>query len=301
MRIKDIIRILLSLGTLLFIFSFIDISLLAKTVYMMNKPLLLLVISILPFSILIRSYRLKLILNKEESGITVRDTYRLNLVGLGLNIFMPASSGDIAKAYYGYKRHNIKETMLSSVIVDKLVAIFAILVIGLLSSLVLSLYSFSFIFLLLVAVFYFLTFHPSLIPWGLLNRIVKLAVKRNLSTDKLIHAYKMPPQIKLHIFALSLLGWFVTYVQFYLLCISFSVNVPFFYVLVTAPLITLARLFPLTFIGLGSQEAVVIYLFSLINITPTLSALVSLSFTTINLVMPGLLGMFLFASDRKVI
>jgi uncharacterized membrane protein YbhN (UPF0104 family) len=52
----------------------------------------------------------------------------------------------------------------------------------------------------------------------------------------------------------------------------------------------LAYLFPLTFNGLGSGEAVTIYLFGLINISPTVALLVSLFSQVLNAIIPGLIG-----------
>jgi uncharacterized membrane protein YbhN (UPF0104 family) len=301
MKGKSILRLLISVAILIIIFWFVDLSLFLESAVRMDKLLLLLFIVLIPVSILVRSYRLKLILNKKERIISLAGSFRLNLIGLALNIFMPASTGDIAKAYYGYKKYRLREGMLSSVMVDKFMAIFAVLILGFLSSLVLGLHVFSIPFAALIVFFYFITFHPRSIPWGVFNWGMRLIKKKKLDPGKLSETYRIPPGLKVSALLISLVGWVITYVQFYILCLAFSVNVGFFYVLAIAPIITLARLFPLTFIGLGSQEVVVAYLFSLISITATMSVLVSLSFTVLNLVIPGIFGLIFIIGEKRPI
>ena len=63
-----------------------------------------------------------------------------------------------------------------------------------------------------------------------------------------------------------------------------------FYVLAIAPVMTLASLFPLTLNGLGSGEAVAIYFFGLVGISPTISLLISLLSQVINAIIPGFFG-----------
>ncbi|HML05531.1 MAG TPA: hypothetical protein VK426_07145, partial [Methanobacterium sp.] len=71
---------------------------------------------------------------------------------------------------------------------------------------------------------------------------------------------------------------------------SFSIDVTLIYVLAISSLISLATLFPFTLNGLGSGEAMLMYLFSLINISPTMALLVSLISQLINAFIPGLFG-----------
>jgi uncharacterized protein (TIRG00374 family) len=127
-------------------------------------------------------------------------------------------------------------------------------------------------------------------PWGTLNRLLSKILKINLDEDKLSSSFDVPNKIKTKTLIISIFASLLMYFQFYLLCLSFSVYIGFFYVLAVAPLLNLALLFPLTLNGLGSGEAMAIYLFSLINISPTMSILVSLVSQIVNAVIPGLFG-----------
>jgi uncharacterized protein (TIRG00374 family) len=96
--------------------------------------------------------------------------------------------------------------------------------------------------------------------------------------------------MKVKTFLLSILAFIILYFQFYLLCLSFSVNISFSFVLAVAPLLNLAILFPFTLNGLGSGEALTVYLFSLINIPASMSIVVSLLSQVVNSIIPGIFG-----------
>ncbi|MDY7033224.1 MAG: flippase-like domain-containing protein, partial [Thermodesulfobacteriota bacterium] len=96
-------------------------------------------------------------------------------------------------------------------------------------------------------------------------------------------------------------GWTVTYFQLYLICLAFSIKVEFMYVLAVAPLFSLARLFPFTLNGLGTQEAVIIYLFRLINVGSTLSVLISLTNRVMNFIIPAIVGIIVIHCGKSKI
>ena len=101
-----------------------------------------------------------IILNKDEKLISIKNSFYLNLVGITMNLFLPASSGDIAKSYYGYKWYGIKEEMLSSNIFDKFMALFSVFIIGSLAAVYLGFYILSFFSALISLLFIIMFFYP---------------------------------------------------------------------------------------------------------------------------------------------
>ena len=231
-----------------------------------------------------------IILNKDKKLISLKNSFYLNLAGITLNLFMPASSGDIAKSYYGYKWHGIKEEMLSGNIFDKFMALFAVFFIGSITAIFLKFYLLSLFSAGISLILALMFFNPNKMPWGTLNRLLSKILKIHLDENKLSLSFNVSNKIKTKTLIISLFASMLMYFQFFLLCLSFSVYIGFFYVLAVAPLLNLALLFPLTLNGLGSGEAMAIYLFSLINISPTMSILVSLVSQIVNAVIPGLFG-----------
>lgn len=283
------IKLIISVLIMMFLLKFINIPLLLDSLKSVNA-LFLVVLALIPINILLRAWRLMIILNKDDKLISIKDSFYLNLAGITLNLFMPASSGDIAKSYYGYKWHGIKEEMLSANIFDKFMALFSIFFIGSIAALFLKFYALS-IFSTILAIFLVTLFiYPHIMPWNFLNRVISKFIKIKLDENKLANSFALSSKIKLITFLISIFAFTILYFQFYLLCKSFSIDVTFSYVLAVAPLMNLALMFPLTLNGFGSGEAMIIYLFNLINVSPTLSIVVSLLSQVINAVIPGIIG-----------
>ncbi len=285
------IKISISLLILIFLLKFIDFQLLSKSIKSVNI-LFLLALVIIPFSILLRAWRWMIILNKDKKIVSIRDSYNLTLVGIALNIFLPASFGDVAKSYYGYKWHGPKEEMLSSSIVDKFVALLSVFIIGSLTALLLKFYILSIFSAALTLLFSIIIFFPKIMPWGALNKLFSMFVKIKLDEEKLASSFALSNKIKFITLFISIIAWIITYFQFFIVCRSFNIEISLIYVLAVAPLINLAVLFPLTLNGLGSGEAMITYLFGLIHIPPTLAVLVSFLYSQVlTTLIPGLFGL----------
>jgi glycosyltransferase 2 family protein len=291
LKSSNLLKLLVSLLILLFLLKFVNFQLLISSLKSINSWFLVALI-IIPFSIFLRAYRFMIILNKDKNMFSITDSYNLTLVGVALNIFMPASGGDIAKTYYGYKWHGIKEEMLSSSIVDKIIALLAIFIIGSIAAVYLNMYSLSLFSIICGLFFLMVVFYPTVVPWKLLNRFFHFLTKKNLDVEKLKNSFALSNKIKLITLSISLLAWLVSYLQFYIVCMSLSVEISFIYILAVASLINLSILFPLTLNGIGSGEAMMVYLFGLVNISPTLAIIISLLYSQVlTTIIPGLFGL----------
>ncbi|MBN1844851.1 MAG: flippase-like domain-containing protein [Sedimentisphaerales bacterium] len=254
--------------------------------------------------LLIRGYRWKYLFDKPPNRISLRDAMVLLLVGLGLNLALPASSGDIVKSYFGYKWSGVKERMISVSIVDKLLALAAVFVLGIPIALVYR--------QLTLAGMSILGFVPVLAvllsPWwvrmvprsqSLLNRLTRI-VRQKLDVPAVMEEAKVPAVKILPALLYSLGGWLFTYGQLYVCFRAVRVEIPWYYVLSAAPLLTLLRLFPLTLSGIGSDEAGMCYLFGPLGagFEQILAAAVLYRFFA--LILPGLAGLFFLAITKRL-
>jgi len=298
-RLSTILKLVISIIILFFLFRYANLPLIVANLKRLNVWLFLVNFLILPFSILIRSYRWTLILNNDERKITLYDSFILSWIGLALNLVLPASTGEVARAYYGYKKLGIKEEMLSSSLTDKLVGLIAIFVVGGISSAVFGLYQVALLSLIVVTIFSIFVYVPRAVPWGILNKLLDRFFKFQFDYHKLIDGATMSFNVKVSTMTLSLIAWVITFFQFFLVGRMFAVDVSFLYVLAVAPIIAIAKVFPLTLSGLGSQEAIVVYLFGLTGIKASSALLVSLFFSFYYVVIPGLIGYLLILSFKE--
>jgi uncharacterized membrane protein YbhN (UPF0104 family) len=278
---------------MIFILSIINFKLLIQSLLNI-KPIFLLAIALIPVGIFFRAWRLFEILNKDSKIISLKNSYLLTLVGVGLNIFLPASMGDIAKSYYGYKWHGSKEEMLSASIADKIIALLSLFIIGSAAAFFLEMGTLFLFSILISFLILLLVFYPRLFPWFIINKLYFILTKNQMNDKKLDQAFNLSNKIKLITIIISIIGWLISCLQLLIICESFSIKIDFLYILAIASLMNLAILFPLTLNGLGSSEAMIIYLFGLKNISPTLAVLVSFLYTQIiSTIIPGSFGLIL--------
>ena len=220
------------------------------------------------------------------------DSFNLALVGETLNMIIPASGGDVAKAYYGFKKHNLKEEMISVVVLDKVVGLVSLLLLGSVASILMHYYVLSLFFIGLLLISSAIVFFPRFIPWYWLTWLQKKFNKKIVNVKKLRQSFSQPLLVKLNATLFAVAGWIASYVMLFVIAAMFSIDINIFFLFTVAPLITLSRLLPISWAGLGVQEGVTIYLFNLAGIGAAASVAVSLVFTLSSTILPGLFGWY---------
>ena len=272
-----------------------NVKLLVSTWREVRFSYLILATLIVPVSILPRVYRWGLIINREKSSVSLADLYLFTLAGISLNFLLPANLGDIARSYYGHKKTGLGEEMLTSSLADKLIALFSIFSLGATASFLYGLHSYTYLSLVLAVICAVVPFCPNLLPWGLIEKVARRFAGET-KARQLREQFTLSNKVKIMAILWSIIGWSVTFLIFYIICRAFSTNVKFTYVFAIAPMIILARLCPLTLSGLGTQEAMVMYLFRSIGVDRTNSLLISMTFSFIVSVIPAFVGLFVIAN-----
>lgn len=287
------IHILIRLGIFILFIGIlsriVELNLLKEAFQKVRFGIVFIAIPLYFVNIAIRAYRLEKIFNKDGQRIGFKDAYMITLIGIALNIFVPATLGDIAKSYYGYRIYGIKEEMLSTALVDKMFAFCALFLIGSVSGYIMGYYILCTISLLAAILACLPVIFPHIVPWNLLNAILH-TFKKSLDSEKLLKAFTLPNAFKIGIMGISIAGWLLTCVYFYVLCLAFPVTVGLGYVILIMPILMIVRLFPFTVNALGPPEVAVAYFFSFIGISPTLAVLISLSSNIISSLIPGSIG-----------
>lgn len=251
----------------------------------------------LPVTFWIRAHRWAWILNQEGRSFQVWDLFWLTFVGVALSLVVPASLGEIGRFYFGGRAFGHHEEMLSSSIADKIYGLFSVFILGAGAAFLFSFPRYGFFSLGIACLMGTFLMVPHLFPWEVIGRFGAWVMKRPLDGVRMRQAFTLPLKRQLVVVSLSLISWLGSYFLFFLICLAFQSDISFFYLLAVAPLITVARLFPLTLSGLGSQEAVVVYLFHQAGVSSETALIVSLVSQLILTVIPGLFGiclMFLF-------
>ena len=225
---------------------------------------------------------------------------KILMVSTALNIFMPAGSGDVAKSYFGYRWTGIKEKMLAVSFYDKLIALGALLPFGLLafhhlrSPWILGVSFALLVPLLMVEGTHFPRVQAMVergwnkIPW----------LNKRLDITALIEASHFSLRQKVMAYSLSVIGWIFSYSMLWLAFRFYDKLPPLSTVLSLSPVMTLGRLFPFTLNGIGTDEAIILFLFRPF-VQPDLAILASaLVYRVILLMVPGMAGLAFIVFGR---
>jgi glycosyltransferase 2 family protein len=260
--------------------------------------LLLLFLSLVP-----RAIRWQLLMNDKSAGqsISLNNSFRFLLVGAALNIVMPAGSGDVAKSYFGYKWTGIKERMVSVSLYDKLIAIGSLAFLCgyafMLKGQVIFITAGCISILPLCALGCYFIFHKKKI---VLNVLAWMESKiKRISISDILHQMRFSVKVTTAALMLSVAGWFLDYCLLYYCFELLSSQVDFVNVLSNGPLLTLGRLFPFTINGLGSDEALMVYLFLKSNIFKEEIFAVAILYRIVIMFIPAFFGLYyLYVTKR---
>lgn len=101
---------------------------------------------------------------------------------------------------------------------------------------------------------------------------------------------KQPFRISM-LFVIGLLGWFIAIFQAYVLALAMNLDVSYIFILSIVPILNIVELLPISFSGIGTREATMIFFMGLISISKEAAVAFSLLIliTVYILAIPGLL------------
>jgi len=320
------LQIITSLVIIIFIIFNLNIHNLSKFLKIVSFyyqiPLLLII------SLTIRAIRWKILFDDNYHNIHFLDSFSLLLVGVSLNIILPAGTGDIGKSYFGYKWSGIKERMFIISIFDKIIALFSASLFGII--ILLFKYQIRYLILLVTSFLFFgiliyffinnkilqlllskmkntsfknIRLFKKLSSMTLINNIIHKTTtffKNKMHLDNLFDNSKVEIKNILFSICLSCAGWFSTYLMIYFCFLTFNLKLPLVYILWIGPVLTLIRLFPLTFNGIGSDELGWLVFFQQTGINNESILITAFLFRIVNSIIPALIGSFILFNKKNI-
>ncbi len=260
------------------------------------------------FSFFSRSERWRLLMNANNNPKTEKReligskfSFQLLLVGVALNTIMPAGSGDIAKSYFGYKWTGIKERMVAISIIDKLIAIASIFFLAVYA----YLFTYEIIYLAASALalipLIIALLNEELLKFRVLNQVLNSVDQktRNLDLRSLLSHFKFAKNTLIFSFLISITSWVFTYSILYICMDMVNAGLGYNEVIISSSILTLVRLFPFTFNGLGSDEAAMILLFSHSGTSNESILLGALIYRILTMILPAIVGVLVIIMNPQ--
>ncbi|MBS3121378.1 flippase-like domain-containing protein [Candidatus Woesearchaeota archaeon] len=268
--LKKIVALLLTIAIFVVILFNINTTEFLNYFYELN--LLFFLISFLFYVplYLVISIRWKVIINYDYK-ISMWDSIKMCLAGIGLNSFVPSKLGELSKAYFLKKEGVDIKRAINCVVFEKVLDIFTLCVLFLLGLLTVNKFNYVFglliFFCLIIIMFTILYFKIDFLNSPLSKRLFWFLFKHKKIENMIINMQGFVFELKQNkirlaaIFLLSLLSWLVQLSQIYFLFLSLNYFVPIKLIFSLVPAAILAGLAPLTIGGMGIRDSALIFLF----------------------------------------
>jgi uncharacterized protein (TIRG00374 family) len=257
------------------------------------------------FSIVISALKWQILLNCLNVKVPIQKLTVSYFVGLFFNNFLPTNiGGDVVRIYDVGKYTGKKTEAAASVIVERILAGFALGLTALIAVFISFDRSKSFLwliisFLLLCVIFLLLAMNRSILHYlndkllpGLFN--IK---ERARDVAEAIHKCSINKNLVARVLIWSLVFQLVVVLVNYLIFLSLGVRVSLVYCLIFIPLISALSLLPISVNGLGVREGAYIFFFSKVGLNSAQSVSASLVFFVL-VVLTSLIGGIAFAWQR---
>lgn len=284
---KLTLKIATGIALILVIFNKIDFYMVVETIRNVDIWLLLLTNVIFIFAnVILCPVKIKLLLKTDGYDIPLKEIISIYWIGMFFNRFLPGGiGGDIIKAYGLAQVTKDSEKAISSVLMERLSGIFAIVPIVLFSlalyykKLPLSLTRDVLLFIFAVIAGMVVFFNKRMME-GLISILEGLRFKGLVSKIRgsylSLYNYRNHGLVVFQVFILSVLFYMIAISAMWLLALSINFNAPITYFFIFLPIIFIVETLPVTISGIGVRESAYAYFFSMAGFDPSLA--VSLSF-----------------------
>ena len=265
---KTLAAFAVSVLILAFLYAFIDTDALVAALSSTNRLRLMGSLVLLLALVGLSAVRLKLLAEATDLHLRLRAATKATFAGDALNLFLPGSMGDIAKATMLRAPDGSVIPAVNLSIYEKVADLFAIFAWGAMATAVLDHgLGFSTIAVATVAGFlllFILSSTPARIPLRLKR---KLAPKSLGLFDRLLDRWIvmvarvwLHPKVIVVVLCLSLVIWAGHFAQIGLMTWALGVEGPWIRLAAILPVVILAGLAPLTVAGIGTRDAAIVLL-----------------------------------------
>lgn len=259
--------------------------------------------------VLIVNIQWQILLKKQKINVSFLYSLKNIFIGYFYGFISPGGLGAYYRAtYLEQESKSPLPKCLSNIIIFNTINYISTLFLGVIGAIILSSifpYLFVFIIILIVIVVSLLLFllkkEKSKIVF---TKIVKTRIFAAVK-DKLINSldsfYEDIPQFNdvFISFIISIICWFVSTTEFYLISRLFNIDIPFFYFIFIIIVADVISSIPISIYGLGTREAALITIFSFFDVIPENVLSLSLFWFVIMWLLPSIIGAFVTFIETK--
>lgn len=311
-----VIKILLTLILLIYIFSKIPLSQIFYAIGSTNIWLFILSVLISIPVVLLSSYETKYLTDIQDMAISYKEILQVDLTTNFYSLFLPGFVYGGPIKWYKFSKYGKKSSAAVVVVYNRYLEIFVTMFIGITFSIPTLILSGAFNLLPIWVLALLVLFLAFILP---LNNKILTSVKKIVSSlpmpqtvkakiETVFVAQQNYQKLKLkdhfEIVGIMLTYHFISIISFYVLALSLNISIDFFVIGWVRSAVMLATMIPISISGFGIREGVLIYLLKFYGVSPSLAVAFSFLSFAKNLFAPltgGILELrnFLFEKHSK--
>ncbi|MCM8786787.1 MAG: flippase-like domain-containing protein [Candidatus Omnitrophica bacterium] len=261
---KNFIAFFVSLFLLVFLFYKIDVKKIIEVLSKSNLTLIFLAIAIsLSINIFFGAYKWRKILCVLDYRLSYWEALIIRSGFLPFKIISPLKSSELIKAFWLNKKKDIEfGKALSSLLFDRILNLLVTIGIFLIALVLTRLQiSYFFIFFLFFGMVSFLLFNR--LRDAILNIVKKIHLKLYEFVEQLFSSFNETSlKEKILLLFYSIIYQFSEFLNTYILFLAVGVRIPILAILLYTPIVMIVNQLPISILGLGTREALLVFLFS---------------------------------------
>jgi len=292
------------IGIIIFILIIfkIDIFKLFRILSDLNYFYLILAYVFVPAILFVKAYRWNYLKKKQKIIYNLKNSFLMYCAGTYIGILTPGRLGELSKiAYLKNNQCSIGKASVS-VLLDRLADLFSLLILSFLGMFAFFYFFQNIILTLIFGIIFISILTIILLRTNLiyifLKKIFNILIPKKYQKSWRLNYQDFINDLKkyrlknyLFVCLITLVSWLIYYYQIFFLAKSMGINnISFFYLAITVTIAAFITLLPISILGLGTREAVLILLLSVFQISQ--EQIISFSFLILSLsIISGLTGL----------
>lgn len=297
MNKKFILKIIITVLLLLFLLLKLDIYEILSIFINSNIFLMVMCLIFVPILFSIRVLKWDVLLRSVGVKHTFKKLFRVSLIGIFYGMITPGKAGEIARAYYLESKKSI---VIPTIIWDKLIDIFVLIILSALATLFLfSDTNIPSLIVVLVPLFVLMT--SLLLNERIIYFLLGLIGADNQSKSQFLetlHSIKNDSKLLTKLVLLSLCYYMIALILAVVILKALSANIDLCVAFIY-PIIILLGNIPITVSGFGLREYITVLCFEKLGQNPAIGFSFSILIFIFTTLIPGLAGYILLIRSKK--
>jgi len=300
-RSRFLIQVAGSIACFWWLFRMVSPELLVDSLRRSSSVLVVLITIIMVPAVLARAWRWYYLLIRRGIPVSLASITNATFIGMALNLFLPASAGDVVRSYYGWQQYGHKEEMLATSLSDKFVALFSLFLLGAIGGFICGDTRLALLATALTVPAGVILLVPVRWLWKMLAVLAKKVLNRDLDVDLLVRSFHMSLPTFFGALFISIVGWMITNLMYFLAVWAVGARIGMGYTFAIAPMINILRMLPISISGLGSADALMVQLLGGVGIQKHVTLAASMIVNLTLIVLPGAIGAVLMLINVRSI